>query len=150
VQQRPKNPTQPYYYSYGLNDWVNALSATKAVIPAVNAHPNLRSWGTFNGKITSIRRQADIVMFGDQDPLDIFDGILKFDDAAWFTGPVNTISARHYGASAASASAAQGTTVNQDGYGNASFCDGHAEIVSRKQVISSIHSGNPVADPAGF
>jgi prepilin-type processing-associated H-X9-DG protein len=48
------------------------------------------------------------------------------------------------------ATAALGTTVNQDGYGNASFCDGHAEVVSRKDVLRSAHSGNPVADPVGF
>jgi prepilin-type N-terminal cleavage/methylation domain-containing protein/prepilin-type processing-associated H-X9-DG protein len=156
VQQRPANPTQPYYYSYGLNDWVNALSATKAVIngtPGVNVgkYPYIRSWGTFNGKITSIRNPANIVMFGDEDSIIIFDGILKLDASQWaLTSGVVTISARHYGINSATASKALGTTVNQDGYGNASFCDGHAEVTSRKDVLRSLHCGNPVPDPVGF
>jgi len=151
VQQRPKTiiglpPYKNYYYSYSLNDWVSL--PVRAVVSGSPA--NVRSWGTFSGKISSIRNSADIVMFACEDSQTIDDGVLKLDASQWAGGVVNTVSTRHYGVNAATANASQGTTVNQDGYGNASFCDGHAEVISRKDVLRSRHSGNPNADPAGF
>ncbi len=91
-------------------------------------------------------------MFACEDSITIDDGVLKLDASKWSGNPqnfVNTVSGRHYTPVALTASAITGN-VNQDGYGNASFCDGHAEEVSRKDVLRGIHSGNPIADPVGF
>jgi prepilin-type processing-associated H-X9-DG protein len=159
LQQRPKttlvplNQDKTYYFSYSMNDWVDM--PVRAVVGGQAA--NLRSWGTFNGKITSIRGASNIVMFACEDSITIDDGVLKLDPTRW-TGNaqtansgnyVNTVSGRHYTPGALTASAITGN-VNTDGYGNASFCDGHAEEVSRKDVLRGIHSGNPIADPVGF
>jgi prepilin-type processing-associated H-X9-DG protein len=62
---------------------------------------------------------------------------------------VNTLSPRHYGNNNVATALANGQ-LNQDGYGNCSFCDGHAAETSRKDVLRGIHSGDPNADPAGF
>ena len=153
VQQRPKTmvgspPYKNYYYSYSLNDWIAApANFPLATIPS-GMTTNSRSWGTFTGRITSIRPSANIVMFACEDSQTIDDGRLMLDASQWVGGVVNTVSSRHYGVSAATATSSLGITVNQDGYGNASFCDGHAEVVSRKDVLRSVHSGNPIADPA--
>jgi prepilin-type processing-associated H-X9-DG protein len=146
--------TNVYRYSYSLNDWVALASLPNIKAPIAlptGMAQNTRVWGTFNGKLTSIKQPSNIVLFICEDSATIDDGVAKFDASQWANGRINTVSPRHTsGARSANAIVATGAGANQDGYGNASFCDGHAEIVSRKDVLRGVHSGNPVPDPAGF
>jgi prepilin-type N-terminal cleavage/methylation domain-containing protein/prepilin-type processing-associated H-X9-DG protein len=151
--QTPNNMT-PYYYSYSLNDWITNPPKQVVTFPGVTTVATDRLWGKFTGKITSIRNSADIVMLACEDWRTIDDGVLKLDWQKWdlAANPVgnnisNVVSTRHYGADNPVGSWAQ-ISVNIDGYGNASFCDGHAEVISRKDLIRARHSGAPVQEPA--
>jgi prepilin-type N-terminal cleavage/methylation domain-containing protein/prepilin-type processing-associated H-X9-DG protein len=158
--QRPKSQTvavgqqQSYLFSYGMNAWIdNPLSYPDAVttvngVAMVKAQ-GPRSWGKFNGKITSIVNTADIVMLIDQDPLQNSSGEVSLCADSWVGGLANSCNPVHYGNNNI-ASALVAGQVNQDGYGNAAFCDGHASITSRKDCERQIHTGDPVPDPAGF
>jgi prepilin-type N-terminal cleavage/methylation domain-containing protein/prepilin-type processing-associated H-X9-DG protein len=161
VMQRPKiqygggslqpiSNQRPYYYSYSLNDWI-ANPATKVVTYNATQGTKDRIWGTFNGRISSIKNSADIVMFICEDYRSIDDGVAKLDWTNWANPDtsknfVNTLSSRHY-AGDVPISTPQQNCVNQDAYGNASFCDGHAEVVTRKDVLRAKHSGAPVQEP---
>jgi len=153
----PASGLKNYYFSYSLNDFVdNPITTLVVSAPSYWTGPtlpnNARIWGTFNGKITSIRNSASIVMFACEDSATIDDGVLRLDPTKWSGNAhndVNTLSPRHYGLLSTTASGITGN-VNQDGYGNCSFCDGHAEVTTRKDVLRQVHSGNPYPDPAGF
>jgi prepilin-type N-terminal cleavage/methylation domain-containing protein/prepilin-type processing-associated H-X9-DG protein len=146
-----------YYYSYSMNDWIS--------MPVRNVSANTaystgqRIWGTFNGKLSSIGNSSDIVLFICEDSKTIDDGVATLNAAQWpptslvstSSGKVNTLSPRHYGNNNLSSGNNYQTAVNQDGLGNCSFCDGHAAVYSRKDVLRAQHSGNPAADPTiGF
>jgi prepilin-type processing-associated H-X9-DG protein len=151
----------PYYYSYSLNDWVanpvnkNVVSWTTTLVTLPSPLPaqNARIWGTYTGKISSIRGSADIVMLACEDWRSIDDGVLKLDWQPWTLAPpgniVNTVASRHYGADNPISTKLQ-PAYNVDGYGNASFCDGHAEVISRKDILRARHSGAPIQEPANW
>jgi len=141
--------TNEYRYSYSLNDWISL--PVRNVSNNANYATNARVWGTFNGKMTSIRQPSNIVLFICEDSQTIDDGVADFNAANWASSTINTVSPRHSSnAKSVNNINLAGVGVNQDGYGNASFCDGHAEITGRKDVLRAVHSGNPAADPAGF
>jgi len=136
-----------FYYSYSMNDYIDNPPEN----PGGGTPVNARSWGVFTGKITSIRNSADIVMFVCEDNQTLDDGVFSINANNWVNNvPVNTLSTRHYGVSSTTVSVGLGQNVNQDGYGNASFCDGHAEVTSRKDVFRQAHSGSNLPDPPGF
>lgn len=150
-----------FRYSYSLNGWVsnpptNRSGQTTPSNMTAATVKTTRCWGTFTGKLSQIRQPSNIVLFIDEDSQTLDDGLAVLDAWAWSTatngsGKVNTVSPRHTSAArSANLVVAAGANVNQDGYGNASFCDGHAEVVSRKDVLRQVHSGNWEADPAGF
>ncbi len=153
VQSRPKtqanaaNNQEDYYYSYSMNDFVgNPIENPSNYGSNVNA----RAWGVFTGKITSIKNSANIVLFVCEDNRTLDDGCFSININNWILNkPVNTLSTRHY-VNKLTVITSLGQNVNQDGYGNASFCDGHAEVISRKDVFRQAHSGSPQPDPAGF
>ena len=152
----------PYPYSYSLNDWIvnpvqkvttwTQFSGTS--YSAANPPPtNARIWGTFSGKITSIKNSADIVMFACEDWRSIDDGVLKLDWQKW-DAPVgqntpNTVASRHYGSDVPISTVEQ-PCVNKDAYGNASFCDGHAEVITRRDILRAKHSGAPIPEPSTY
>jgi prepilin-type N-terminal cleavage/methylation domain-containing protein/prepilin-type processing-associated H-X9-DG protein len=154
--QRPNgNPTNQFRYSYSMNDFISNPPSLQVTTPTGFTTPpaTARNGWTFNGKMSSIKNTASIILFICEDSETLDDGAAKFDPYQWspLTGPgrVNTVSPRHYGFNAQSNSLANPNT-NQDGYGNASFCDGHAEVISRKDCLRQVHSGNPFPDPVGF
>jgi prepilin-type processing-associated H-X9-DG protein len=149
---RPNQTAPPYYrYSYSMNDFVTLPViqplASDEVLPP-NIPPGLRSDFIFNGKITSIKHPASIIMLACEDEATLDDAALKLDPLQWGSGRVNLPSARHY-ADAKSKSKSLGG-VNQDGLGNVSFMDGHAEALGRKDALRQIHTANPTPDPPGF
>jgi prepilin-type N-terminal cleavage/methylation domain-containing protein/prepilin-type processing-associated H-X9-DG protein len=139
---QPISSQKTFYYSYSMNDFVDNPPQ-----PSMT-----RSWGTFTGKISSIRNSADIVMFVCEENQTLDDGVFSISPTNWINNvAVNTLSDRHYSAHGVTVTAGiSNQTVNQDAYGNASFCDGHAEVTTRKDVFRQRHSGNPIPDPAGF
>lgn len=152
VYQSMNNQT-PYYYSYSLNDWIDNPPKQVTTFAGVTTTANSRIWGNFTGKISQVRNSSDIVMFACEDWRSIDDGVLKLDWQKW-DNPVgsntpNTVSTRHYGADTPISTQLQ-PCVNQDGYGNASFCDGHAEIITRKDILRARHSGAPVSEPVTY
>jgi prepilin-type N-terminal cleavage/methylation domain-containing protein/prepilin-type processing-associated H-X9-DG protein len=135
-----------YYYSYGMNSWINVpVKFYDGVAP--NGDTKARVWGDFNGKITSIANSADIILMIDQDATQNSSAQVTMAADNWMTNAVNTVAARHYGNVNVSSALVGGTAVNQDGYGNASFCDGHAAEIGRKEALKGQHTGDPVADP---
>ena len=89
----PVGNQKNYYYSYSMNDFVDNPPSN----PTGGA-ANARSWGTFTGKINSIRNSADIVMFVCEDNQTIDDAVFSININNWVTNvPVNALSARHYG-----------------------------------------------------
>jgi prepilin-type processing-associated H-X9-DG protein len=154
--QAPNNQS-PYYYSYTLNDWITNPPKQVVSFAGVTTTATDRLWGKFTGKITSVKNSAEIVMFACEDWRTIDDGVLKLDWQKWDNAStplgnniVNVVGNRHYGADLPVGSWLQ-TNVNQDGYGNASFCDGHAEVITRKDILRARHSGAPVQEnPATY
>ena len=113
--------------------------------------------GVFNGRITSIRRPADKVLFICEDEKTLFNGSFLAEPTKWSdpTKVMNLVSARHDNSKkkATSGFANQGNLIaegHDDARGNVGFCDGHAEVYGRKDALRAIHSGNPNPDPAGF
>jgi prepilin-type N-terminal cleavage/methylation domain-containing protein/prepilin-type processing-associated H-X9-DG protein len=152
LEARPNQTAPPYYrFSYSLNDFVTLPViqplATDDVLPP-NLAPGQRSDFIFNGKITSIKHPASIIMLVCEDTATLDDGACKLDPLHWGTSRVNLPSARHY-SDATSRSKSLGGT-NQDGLGNVSFMDGHAEAIGRKDSLRQVHTGNPIPDPPGF
>ncbi len=146
--QRPNgDPTNPFRYSYSMNDFVSN-PPTIQVTNFSNFPQGLRNGWIYNGKISSIKNSSNIVLFICEDSQTLDDAAAKFDPTKWLLGSVNTVSPRHSSNATSNSTAIK--AVNQDGYGNASFCDGHAELTTRKDVLRQVHSGNPYPDPAGF
>jgi prepilin-type processing-associated H-X9-DG protein len=162
---RPKNSTDnnggrgPYRYSYSLNDNV-AMSnrgpqkqgwpAGAGTPPAGGLAADDRSWGKFTGKISSIKRASDILLFVCEDELTIDDGVFSPRPYNWGNGNINAVATRH-DLKLAKAKGSKGAfgvnNPNENGFGNVSFCDGHAERISRVDALRQVHSGNPYPDP---
>jgi prepilin-type N-terminal cleavage/methylation domain-containing protein/prepilin-type processing-associated H-X9-DG protein len=139
-----------FRYSYSMNDFVSDPPSIQ--VNNFKGYPqNLRNGWTYSGKISSIKNSASIILIICEDSETLDDAAAKFDPNQWIIpgGRVNTVSPRHFGYNASSNSTAN-AAANQDGYGNASFCDGHAEVISRKDCLRQVHTANPYADPVGF
>jgi prepilin-type N-terminal cleavage/methylation domain-containing protein/prepilin-type processing-associated H-X9-DG protein len=154
LEQRPKNSGDnngnrgPYRYSYSINNFIRM----PIVAPKDSAGNGLRSGFTFNGKISSIKRASEITLFVCEDEQTIDDGVFSANAAAWATGGVNAVAARHEmrRRTATGNVDIYKTMANEEARGNVAFADGHGAFMSRREAISSKASGNPVADPAGF
>ena len=152
LASRPNQTAPPYFrYSYSMNDFITVPVfqplATDEVLP-----PNLplgqRSDFIFNGKITSIKHPASIIMLVCEDEATLDDAACKFDPLQWDKGRVNVPSGRHYSGGSSTSKSLGG--ANRDGMGNVSFMDGHAEGIGRKDALRQVHTGNPTPDPPGF
>jgi prepilin-type processing-associated H-X9-DG protein len=138
---------------------VTQFDLTNTAIPLT-----ARSWGSFNttrgiytgnftGKLSSIESTSDIVLLICEDPKTVTGGqcTLCADQWAANSVAVDALSPAHYGNNNVVSNIPNVRVAsNQDGYGNAAFCDGHASIFSRRDALRAVHSGDPVPDPAGF
>jgi prepilin-type N-terminal cleavage/methylation domain-containing protein/prepilin-type processing-associated H-X9-DG protein len=149
LQARPNaDPTkQVYRYSYGMNDFVgNPIQP-----PKDGSNNGVRAGFTFTGKISSIKRQSEILLLACEDELTIDDGVFKPNAANWVTGDgLNAVASRHEMKFKSISSTTKKNQQNVNSRGNVTFCDGHGEFMSRKDAISQKYSGNPVADPVGY
>jgi prepilin-type processing-associated H-X9-DG protein len=158
--QRPGvDPTnkQPFRYSYQLNDFVCSPAQGLGGASVTNGQSQRVDF-LFNGKLTSINNPSNIILFVCADEYTIgWTGEWSPNPAGWAlplagNPPIpqtNLISARHSSQSS-SRSIANPNAPNLDGYGNVSFCDGHAALIGRKESLRQVHTGSAAADPVGF
>ena len=151
-----------YRYSYSLNVLVATRDGQPPVVapstsggaplPAggATAWPNdARSWGRFSGKVSSIKNSAEIIMYVCEDELTIDDGAFVPNPYQWGSGSIQAVATRHDNKIAKAKGNTYGVAdPNQNGYGQVSFCDGHAERMSRVDALRQKHTGNPYPDPA--
>jgi prepilin-type N-terminal cleavage/methylation domain-containing protein/prepilin-type processing-associated H-X9-DG protein len=140
--QRPNAPSGKcvYRYSYSLNDYVAGVN--KAATPGTARF----SW-TWTGKLTSVKKPSDIVMYVCEDEKTLDDGAFRANPSQWASARINAVADRHEMKRKGSASIADPSQMNQDARGNVGFCDGHAEFYSRKEALQRHHSGAPVVTP---
>jgi prepilin-type N-terminal cleavage/methylation domain-containing protein/prepilin-type processing-associated H-X9-DG protein len=165
LQSRPKTEGRSighYRYSYAMNSNVGTrdgdygnpqqVSWPSGAGPQPNPLPNgLRSWGSFNGKLASIRGASEVILFVCEDELTIDDGVFVAAPYNWGNAQVNAVATRHelkIRKARTSSNAVFGSTFpNENGRGNVSFCDGHAEFMSRVDALRRKYAGNPYPDP---
>jgi prepilin-type processing-associated H-X9-DG protein len=163
LYMRPKNSADNnghrnmYRYSYSINVAVawnvgNLFNigwpAGAGAAPAGYDGKTQRVWGKFNGRISSIKRPNEIILFVCEDEQTIDDGAFTAQPYNWGTGAINAVASRHSIRKNARGNVAPFNTVdNQDARGNVSFCDGHAEFFSRVDALRQRYSGNPYPDP---
>ncbi len=149
LAERPKadNTVGAYRYSYAMNFLV--CNPIKAITPAAN---NQRSWGTFTGKISSIRGTASVLLLVCEDELTIDDGYFNPNPTQWSTGECEMVASRHALRVLSAANTLEPTAINQDdgSKGNVVFCDGHGEFMDRKDALRQKYTGNANPDPVGF
>jgi prepilin-type processing-associated H-X9-DG protein len=141
--QRNNAGSVPYRYSYSMNDYVASPEKFGT---------RVRSDFIWTGKLSSVHHPAEKLLFIDEDEKTIDDGVFRSNPQNWGTGSVNAIAARH---ELKNKKARGGTwtgdgNITEDARGNATFCDGHGELFSRKDGIRQRHTGSPTADPPGF
>lgn len=161
LQDRPKNSADnnggrgEYRYSYSMNDGV-AMSKggpqnqgwPAPNPPAGGVSADMRSWGHYSGKYSSIKHASDILLFVCEDELTIDDGVFAAKPYNWGSGSINAVATRHDLKLAKAKGNVFGVSdPNQNGFGNVSFCDGHAARISRVDALRQVHSGNPYPDP---
>jgi prepilin-type N-terminal cleavage/methylation domain-containing protein/prepilin-type processing-associated H-X9-DG protein len=146
LPQRPNaSSNRPYRYSYSINDYV-----------AGGDKPQFGTAQRFdfvwNGKLGSIKKPSEKVLFICEDEKTLDDGVYRPNPGNWGIGSVNAVASRHM----SQIKKARGGTWKGDGdktddaRGNVSFCDGHAEFFGRKDALRQRHTGSPTADPVGF
>jgi type II secretory pathway pseudopilin PulG len=153
LQMRPKitnQLTSPVYrYSYSYNDFYGVSGADKIAEPVGGFSPGQRVDGRFNGRINTIHKPSDKILFVDEDEQTIDDPVYRPNAANWGTGQVNAVASRHqiryYLLKTPSNNA-----LNQDARGNVVFWDGHGAFMSRKDALRQRYTGSPAPDPSGF
>ncbi len=136
-------------FSYSMNDFVACTTGSPPVRAVVSGFKNPdRFWGPFLGKLGGIRKAGEIVLYVCEDENTIDDGIFTADNTkVWPTASVSLVAARH---ARKSSKTQQFQGVNEDAKGNVAFCDGHAEFISRKEVLKAAHTGSPAKDDASL
>jgi prepilin-type N-terminal cleavage/methylation domain-containing protein len=159
LAQRPNaanSGLNPYRYSYSMNQLF-----TVPVRAAGNPTSNGKTYGisnltaerdgfSFNGRISSIRRPSDHILLIDEDELTIDDGVASLNPNNWAGGSVNAVASRHELKLKKAKGLVNNIAGTEDARGNATFCDGHGEFISRKESLKGIRTGRPDPDPAGF
>ncbi len=132
-----------YRYSYAMNSlYAFSKSLTK---------PQPRVDGLFSGKISSIRKPSEKVLFICEDEKTLDDGSFA-PDATSFKNNLrcDLVASRHELQHRRATSLLNPAEGNEESRGNVGFCDGHAEFFSRKDALRARYSGNPVPDPVPY
>jgi type II secretory pathway pseudopilin PulG len=141
--------TPVYRYSYSYNDFYGVSGNDKIAEPVSGFGPGQRVDGKFNGRITSIHKPSDKILFVDEDEQTIDDPVYRPNPANWGTGQVNAVAGRHL-IHMFSLKTPSNSQLNQDARGNVVFWDGHGAFMSRKDALRQRYTGSPAADPQGF
>jgi prepilin-type N-terminal cleavage/methylation domain-containing protein/prepilin-type processing-associated H-X9-DG protein len=140
-----------YRYSYSVNSFY--LNITKGYRwtdgDGKTYGPFVRNNFTFNGKISSIKDPANIVLVVCEDEQTIDDGLWDPNPWLWNVagGKCNMVSSRHDSHFKTARSGNSLSTQDQDARGNVAFVDGHGEYIYRKDALRQIHTGSPARDP---
>jgi prepilin-type N-terminal cleavage/methylation domain-containing protein/prepilin-type processing-associated H-X9-DG protein len=94
-------------------------------------------------KLTQLRPGGQRILLVCEDEKTIDDGVFQPNPDNWAAGEINSVAARHYRTKLTPA-------TKDKSMGNVAFCDGHGELMSRKDALRQKYTGNPKADPAGF
>ena len=143
LPQRPNaSGTGAYRYSYSWNDFV-------ALPDTYSSFKGQRFGFLWNGKITSVRRPAEIILLICEDEKTLDDGCYRPDPTKWGNGSVNVVASRHMSQiKKASGNVWHGDNgLTDNARGNVSFFDGHAEFFDRKDATRQRYTGSPNADP---
>jgi len=164
TRARPKTLTDRngsrgnYAYSYSINECVALTTAALPRSIAWAAAPTFpvpatfngmdRYWGRYNGRISGIRGPSNIILFVCEDELTLDDGIFIAQPYQWGGGTINAVATRHeLKMKKAKVPVFGSTNPNENGVGNVSFCDGHAETISRVDALRQKYTGNSYPDP---
>jgi prepilin-type N-terminal cleavage/methylation domain-containing protein/prepilin-type processing-associated H-X9-DG protein len=132
-----------YRYSYAMN---SLYAYSKAL-----TKPQPRVDEPFTGKISSIHKPSEKVLFICEDEKTLDDGSFV-PDATSFKNNLrcDVVSSRHELQHRRATSLLNPSEGNEESRGNVGFADGHAEFFSRKDALRARFSGNPVPDPVGY
>jgi prepilin-type N-terminal cleavage/methylation domain-containing protein/prepilin-type processing-associated H-X9-DG protein len=162
LAQRPKMKPDDtnYRYSYLMNTNVGIQKPGNSVWDAwqgtgtppkpANYSKTMRSFGTFNGKMTSIKRPADIILYVDAQEESIDDAVWIARPYQWLTSAIDLPADRHSKKRGSKGTGVLATQNNEDSMGNVAFCDGHAASMQRVDALRQRHSGNPYPDPSFY
>jgi prepilin-type N-terminal cleavage/methylation domain-containing protein/prepilin-type processing-associated H-X9-DG protein len=160
VEMRPSrlDPSHGYYrYSYAINiAYANPVwDFPRTTGGGGRWTGGERSDGVFTGKISSIRRASDKVLFVCQDEKTLTNGTFVPNAAIWHVAGhqnmiIDLVSSRHSRRFVRATNRMNVHEGNEDVLGNVGFADGHGAYFSRKDALRSQHSGNPNPDPSGF
>jgi prepilin-type N-terminal cleavage/methylation domain-containing protein/prepilin-type processing-associated H-X9-DG protein len=162
LAQRPKMSATDtnYRYSYLINQVVVIQNAGNKVFDAwagTGTPPKppgyvttMRSFGNFNGKLVSIKRPSEIILFVDAQEEGIDDGAWIARPYQWLTSAIDLPADRHSKKRGSKGTGVLATQNNEDSMGNVAFCDGHAAPIQRIDALKGRYSGNPYPDPATY
>jgi prepilin-type N-terminal cleavage/methylation domain-containing protein len=144
------NGKNPYRYSYAMNQLFTVpVRVAGAPTSDGKTYTNTARDGfSFNGKITSIRRPSEHILLVDEDEQTIDDGVCVLNPNNWATGSVNAVASRHELRIKKAKGLVNNVQGTEDARGNATFCDGHGEFISRKDSLKRSRTGRPDPDPA--
>ena len=108
-----------------------------------------RAWGpSYSGKLSGIKNTSSIILLVCEDEQTLDDGSWAGQPYQWGTGYINAVAARHELKNKKAKMQIFGVSnPNENGVGNVSFCDGHAETISRVDALRQVHTGNSYPDP---
>ena len=142
-----------YFYSYSVNNLMQSLDPTHPQDP-LSVPTNIKTGKPFDvaGKLVRVRNPAEKILMVEESELTIDDG--SFDP----TSGANLLSVRHDHSALFPPDTPTGyievnnvwTVRNGNCRGNVSFCDGHADYVSRAYVDDANYQANgslPAFDP---
>jgi prepilin-type processing-associated H-X9-DG protein len=153
LEARPNkmNDKGAYRYSYSMNRWYAGNN------PGTRGEANDGAGKTtdtsnFTGKISSIRKSGEKILFVCEDEQTIDDGVFNPNTTAWVQpgGKINAVAARHTNRRARANNQTLQNIGNENAKGNVAFADGHVEFFSRKDALRQVHTGNPAADDPRF
>jgi prepilin-type N-terminal cleavage/methylation domain-containing protein/prepilin-type processing-associated H-X9-DG protein len=139
-------------YSYAMN-YLVANPVKGIANPGTdgkNYPAGARSGFTFTGKISSIKRQSEIVLLVCEDEQTLDDGLFNPNPSQWATAQCEMVASRHQLKWTKANNFTNPTAGNQDARGNVTFCDGHGEFFTRKDALRGKYSGRPDPDPTDF
>jgi prepilin-type N-terminal cleavage/methylation domain-containing protein/prepilin-type processing-associated H-X9-DG protein len=149
-QRNSNNDTSTgwYRYSYSMNVNYSGVATGKTKI-------NME--GKYSGKVTSIRKPSDKILFVCEDEKTINDGEYAPSASAYAgNNYTDLVASRHEYKKKRAAFGNQGSGLglndhsNEDARGNVGFCDGHAELTGRKDAVRQQHTGSAIQDPPNF
>jgi prepilin-type processing-associated H-X9-DG protein len=152
---RLNNPTPTSYpyafpFSYQMN-WALGATPYLSLVPAyLGGTAPAAPTPLYRGKITQIPDPSIKVLLIEGDDRRLVDGQSGVAEPVNFTNYTNLMSDRHDLTNRQKKDPAWGTgpqsIANSDGKGNAAFCDGHAEYVSRSYVHTWLHGFPDIPD----